>query len=96
MELREQNLRQQQKPGAGKELRDARWQRKFVRKSHGEGCRVRSLGNSRCSVGPWREASKVAPSPGEALLGLFPPGPVECISAQIFPGSEGSSAYSCL
>lgn len=52
--------------------------------AHGEGWRVRSLGSSRCSVGHWRETSKVAPSPGEALLVLFSPGPVECISAQVF------------
>lgn len=75
-----ENLGQQQKPGVRKELRDARWQREFGRKCRAEGCRVRSLGSSRCSV-HWRDTSKVAPRP---LLGSSSPGPVECISAQIY------------
>lgn len=93
---REQQLGQQQKPGARKELGDARWQRRFVRKSHGEGRRVRSLGSSRCPVGHWRDTGKVAPSPGEALLGSFSPGPVECISAQILLEVRAALLYSCL
>lgn len=76
-----ENLGQQQRPAVRKEMRDARWQRGFGRKCCREGCRVRSLGSSRGSVGHWRETSKVAPSP---LLVSFSPGLVECISAQIF------------
>lgn len=89
---REQSLGQQQKPGARRELRDARWQRGFVRRCPGEGCRVSSLGSSRCSGEHWRDTSKVAPH--LAWLGLS--WACRVYFCTDFPGSEGSSACFCL
>lgn len=111
-ESREQNLWQseQGKPGAKGESRDARQQRGFGRERRGDDGKEQCVGTQgACAAASTAlgtrmvhsdlegdVTSKVAGSPEESLLALFSPGPKGCISAQIFQGSEGSSASFCL
>lgn len=88
---REQNLGQQWKPGARKELRDARWHRRFVRRTQG-----REPGQQQVLCGAQEGDQQGGTKPWRSSAWLVPSRACRVYSCRDFPGSEGSSAYFCL